>query len=103
VLNDEPVVNYEVGGQPVLVVFNAETGTGVVYERVVDGQSFTFSQVEDTTILDSETGTTWNGLTGEALEGPLTGNTLSRIKSTSSFWFGWKDWYPESEIYGLDQ
>jgi hypothetical protein len=86
----------------VLVIFNAETGTGVVYEREVEDQILTFSQVEGTTIVDAETGTTWNGLTGEALSGPFTGNTLSRIKSTSSFWFGWKDWYPESEIYGLD-
>jgi hypothetical protein len=102
VLNDEPVVNYEVGGEPVLVVFNADTGTGVVYEREVEGQILTFSQDEGTVITDSETGTIWNGLTGEALEGPLTGNTLPRIKSTSSFWFGWKDWFPESEIYGQD-
>jgi hypothetical protein len=102
-LNDEPVVNYEVGGEPVLVVFNAETGTGVVYEREVDGQLLTFSRVEGTIIMDAETGTEWNGLTGEALEGQLAGSTLSRVKSTSSFWFGWKDWYPDSEIYGLDE
>jgi hypothetical protein len=68
----------------------------------VDGQILTFSQAEETTIIDSETGTTWNGLTGESLSGPLTGTTLSRKKSASSFWFGWKDWYPDSEIYGLD-
>jgi hypothetical protein len=102
VLNDEPVVNYEVGGEPVLVVFNAETGSGVVYEREVDGQPLTFSQVEGTTIVDAETGTEWNGLTGEALGGSLAGITLNRVKSTSSFWFGWKDWYPDSVIYGLD-
>ena len=103
VLNDEPVVNYELGGEPILVVFNAETGTGVVYSREVDGQVLTFSQIEDTTIADAETGTTWNGLTGEALEGSLVGNTLTRVKSTASFWFGWNDWYPDSEIYGLDE
>jgi hypothetical protein len=102
VLNEESVVNYEVGGEPILVVFNTETGTGVVYKREVDGQVLTFSQVEGTTITDAETGTTWNGLTGEALDGSLAGSTLTRIKSTASFWFGWKDWYPESEIYGLE-
>ena len=67
VLNKEPVVNYEAGGQPILVVFNVDTGTGVVYEREVDGQLLTFSQVEKTTIVDNETGTNWNGLTGEAM------------------------------------
>lgn len=102
VLNAEPVVNYEVGGEAILVVFNADTGTGTVYGREIDEQILTFSQVEETTIMDAETGTTWNGLTGEAVDGSLIGNTLPRFKSTSSFWFGWKDWYPESEIYGLD-
>ena len=101
-LNSEPVVNYEVGGEPILVVFNAVTGTGVVYKREIDGQVLTFSQVDGTTITDVETGTQWNGLTGEALEGQLVGNTLTRVKSTASFWFGWKDWYPDSEIYGLE-
>ncbi len=102
VLNAEPVVNYEIGSEPVLVFFSAETGTGVVYIREVNGQVLSFSQVEDTTIMDGETGTTWNGLTGKAIQGPLVGNTLTRIKSTSSFWFGWKDFYPDSEIYGLE-
>ena len=102
VLNEEPVVNYDVGGEPVLVVFNIDTGTGVVYDRELDGQLLTFSQVEDTIITDDETGTKWNGLTGEAIDGPLAGQTLIRIKSTSSFWFGWKDWFPETIIYGID-
>jgi hypothetical protein len=30
------------------------------------------------------------------------GETLTRIKSTSSFWFGWKDWFPNTAVYGLD-
>ena len=102
VLNSEPIINHEAGGEPILVVFNAETGTGVVYEREVDGRTLTFSQVKGATVTDAETGTQWNGLTGEALEGPLTGETLTRVKSTSSFWFGWNDWYPNSEIYGLE-
>jgi hypothetical protein len=103
VLNKEPVVNHDVGGEPVLVVFNTETGTGVVYNRNIDGQLLTFFQREDLMIIDAETGTLWNGLTGEALEGPLAGQVLTRVKSTSSFWFGWKDWYTDSEIYGVEE
>jgi hypothetical protein len=102
VLNKEPVVNHQVGGDPALVVFNVNTGTAVVFDREVNGQVLTFSQLEGTTIMDEETGTIWNGLTGEAIDGSLLGTTLVRIKSTSSFWFGWKDWFPESEIYGLE-
>jgi hypothetical protein len=52
--------------------------------------------------MDSETGTLWNGLTGEAMSGPLAGETLTRLKSTASFWFGWVDWYPDTRIYGIN-
>jgi len=53
-------------------------------------------------LVDEETGTTWDGLTGEALDGELAGGNLERIKSTASFWFGWKDWFPETRVYGID-
>ena len=102
VLNDEPVVNHQVGGVPVLVVFNQETGTGVVFNRDVNGQTLTFAPTEGLRLQDNETGTTWDGLTGEAIEGSLQGQALTRLKSTSSFWFGWKDWYPDTRVYGSD-
>ena len=54
-------------------------------------------------LSDEETGTLWDGLTGKAIDGPLAGKRLTRLKSTSSFWFGWKDWYPDTRIYGIDE
>jgi hypothetical protein len=103
VLNEQPVVNDQIGDTSLLVVFNTETGTGLVFDRQVDEQILTFRISDGLTFIDEETGTLWDGMTGNALEGPLAGKDLSRIKSTSSFWFGWKDWYPETEIYGLEE
>jgi hypothetical protein len=100
-LNDEPLVNYQVGSLDVLVVFDAETGAGLVYDRKVEGRSLTFAPLTDQMIVDNETNTSWDVQTGRALEGPLAGSTLSRVKSTSSFWFGWKDFFPETAVYGL--
>jgi len=102
VLNDQPVVNDEVGGVPVLVFFDADSGTGVVFQRQLEGQTLTFDPVSDVTLTDRETGSTWNGFTGEALEGPLAGQRLGSVKSTSSFWFGWKDFYPQTRVYRID-
>jgi hypothetical protein len=104
VLSSEPVVNDEVGGTPVLVVFNAGTQAGVVYAREVDGQVLTFALSDPGAmhLTDAETGSRWDGMTGLAIEGPLAGKTLNRVRSTSSFWFGWKDWYPETRVYGRD-
>jgi hypothetical protein len=102
VLNDQPVVNHKIGDLNVLVVFNQDTGSAVVFDRKMGGQLLTFTQKEGLMIVDGETETTWNGLSGLAISGPLSGNTLERVKSTSSFWFGWKDFYPNTEVYGID-
>ncbi len=103
VLNETPVVNYDLGGLPILVVFNTETGTGVVFDRQVGEQTLTFQSAETGILLDDQTGTRWEAFTGVALEGELTGMQLARVKSTSSFWFGWKDWFPDTEVYSLDR
>ncbi|MBW8010568.1 MAG: DUF3179 domain-containing protein [Chloroflexi bacterium] len=102
VLNDEPIVNDLIADTSVLVVFNYFTSTGVVFDRNLNGETLTFSIVSDLTITDDQTGSTWDGLTGTAIDGPLAGETLTRLKSTGIFWFGWSDWFPETEVYGLE-
>jgi hypothetical protein len=102
VLNDQPVVNDTIGDTDVLVVFNDETGTGVVFDRSIEGETLTFSSNEGLELIDEETGSIWNGLTGEAIDGSLAGKVLERVKSTSSFWFGWKDFHPDTRIFGLN-
>lgn len=99
-LNETPVVNDEIGGDPVLVVFDKDTAASAVFSRILDGQTLTFSQTDDLTLTDSETGSTWAGLTGLATDGPLQGKRLTQLKSTSSFWFGWKDFYPGTRVWG---
>jgi hypothetical protein len=98
---EETLVNDEVGDEPVLVVFDMDATSGIVFNRrTQDGEILTFN-VEDGLILtDEQTGSSWDGLTGSAIDGPLQGAQLDRIKSTKSFWFGWKDFYPDTRVYG---
>jgi len=107
ILNNEPVVNDVVGGESVLAIFRPEVLTGFVFSRIVDGQTLTFA-LEDSdtatpTLVDAETGSRWSVFNGVATDGPLAGQTLERIPSTSSFWFGWKDFHPETYVYGVDE
>ncbi|NJN84844.1 MAG: DUF3179 domain-containing protein [Caldilineaceae bacterium] len=100
-LAETPVVNDTVVGIPLLVVFKADTRTGLIFGREVAGRELTFEPTDDPLeIRDQETGSVWLILTGLALDGPLAGQSLERLPSTSSFWFGWKDWYPETHLYG---
>jgi hypothetical protein len=105
VLSFEPVVNDNVGGTPVLVVFGQDNVTTAVFSREVGDQTLTFSlaNAESLSLTDAETGSTWRALTGEATDGPLAGQRLDQLKSTNSFWFGWKDFYPETRVYGVDE
>ena len=107
VLNRSPVVNDTVADEPVVVTFDADSGAGVVFSRIVDGQTLTFEPYNTegdsasglVYIQDVETQTRWLALTGEAVEGELLGTRLVQIPTTLSFWFGWKDFYPDTEIY----
>jgi hypothetical protein len=102
-LNEQPVVNDTVGDEAILVWFEAETAVSVAYSRVVNEQTLTFAATDTPHILqDSETGSTWDAFSGTALVGPLAGEQLTRLKSTTSFWFGWKDIHPDTLLFGVD-
>lgn len=100
-LGDAGVVNVEVNARPIAVAFASDTAAAAVFDRRVDGRVLTFAPGDDPLdIVDHETGSTWFVPTGAAVTGPLAGAELSRLPSTSSFWFGWKDWYPETALFG---
>lgn len=101
-LSQEPVVNAQVGELPVLVLFDAENANGVAFSRQISDRVLTFELATDGLLRDLETGTLWDLSEGEAVEGLLAGEKLDRVKSTTSFWFGWKDFHPDTLVYGDD-
>lgn len=106
-MRDELVVNDVVGGEPVLAIYRPEAMTAFVFRRTVDGQTLTFSLADGDTsapaLVDAETGSRWSLFSGVASDGPLAGKTLERLPSTTSFWFGWKDFHPDTTVYGIDE
>ncbi len=99
-LTEEIVVNDEVAGRPLMVAFQPQTRAASVFDRRIGDQTLTFAAGKAALeLVDQETGSTWFLLSGMATDGPLAGEELVRIPSTSSFWFGWKDWHPETKLY----
>lgn len=113
-LDDERVVNDEVGDQPVAVFWGAsdtadaldsgviaeaqDIGTGIAYDPVVDGQRLTFEATGDTEFVDNETGTTWTIL-GKAVSGELAGEELDLVNHRNEFWFAWHAFFPDAEVW----
>ncbi len=99
-LTQQPVVNAQVGDLPILVLFDADNAHGIAFSRQISDRVLTFESTADGLLRDLETGTLWDLSEGEAIDGPLAGEKLSRVKSTTSFWFGWKDFHPDTLVYG---
>lgn len=103
-LSEQPIVNDLLGDLPILVVFDKDNASGVVFLRQdPGGGALTFQGSDHSRLKDNETGSEWDGLSGEAISGPLKGYSLQRIKSTVAFWFAWKDWFPQTRVYGVEE
>jgi Protein of unknown function (DUF3179) len=100
-LNNQPVVNEQVGAMDVVAVFDPDGATGYVFERQVGDTILTFESVQSDTPLmqDAETDTLWDGVTGVAIEGPLAGEELVAVPAFASFWFAWSDFFPDSAVW----
>ena len=98
----EGVVNDEIGGEPVLVIYDEVSRTGVAFSRHQEGQVLEFDREAgpDFTIMDRQTGTRWSRQ-GKALEGPLEGSSLQFVPSFISEWYGWSAYHPESGLFEL--
>jgi hypothetical protein len=111
-LQEIGAANDTVGNTPIVVLWQAGTasalddsavagghdvGAAAAYNRVVDGQTLSFSREGDR-ILDAETGSSWNVL-GRALDGPLAGTQLEPVVGVNHFWFSWAAFRPETRIF----
>jgi hypothetical protein len=90
------VVNDFVGDIPVMVWAGEENFHA--YIRQIGDQVLTF-RLDGDRLVDEETGSTWNITRGLATEGPLKGQGLQAVPSSSSFDWAWVDFYPDTAFY----
>jgi hypothetical protein len=110
-LQDEPVVNEEVAGTPVVVFFDPEAssaldepsiassravGTAAAFDRRIEGQTLTF-RLDGERFVDEQTGSEWD-LTGHAVSAPLQGERLKPVRHDEQFWFALAAFVPEARI-----
>ncbi len=99
-LSEGGVVEDEIGGVPLVLVYDDELQAVYVYHRVIAGEKVSFAAANSPhTLQDSVTGSTWDWRTGQATDGALTGTSLTPYPSTLTFWFAWAGIFPETEVY----
>lgn len=94
------------GGQPVMVTYCTVCRTGRVFRPVVNGQPETFRLVGmdhfNAMFEDATTGSWWRQANGEAIAGPLKGDTLPEVFSEQMTLKQWVALHPNTLVMQPD-
>jgi hypothetical protein len=96
-LADVRLANLTFEDKPLVVFMTEDRTTSVVWDRRLGDRTLTF-RVEGDQMIDAETGSTWEPLTGKAVGGALQGRTLSSFPYVTGFWHAWKAHFPETAL-----
>jgi len=97
-LRKQSLVNDHLDDQPLLISYDHAGGTAVVFDRTVDGRTLTFAD-DRGDMVDHETGTTWDRVTGKAIAGELAAHALRQLRGIISLNHAWASFYPESTYW----
>ncbi len=106
ILDHHELANDTLGGEAVALVDCTLCRTGVLYSRIVDGQELHFETSgllinSNKIMVDTQTETLWEQLTGVAIAGPLKGTTLDRFPITVTRWSDWVAEHPDTDVLAV--
>ena len=95
----EKLVKDHVGAQPVLLVVGPDEQSIRVFRTSQD--FYRIGPAKDGRLLiDAPTGSEWN-FQGCAISGQQKGVCLERIAAVKDYWFDWRNYNPQTTVYGL--
>lgn len=97
------MINDSFQGTPIVVAYIIAQRTGTAWKRTVGGKTLTFRAEYDPrkgfVLVDLETNTTWDPVSGEAIEGSFQGAKLNRVTYNPILIDRFKVHYSDGEIY----
>jgi hypothetical protein len=90
-----------IGETEIVVLLGEDKKSVRAFERSIDGRTLEFFVKPDSSeIIDAETGSSWD-FSGKATSGELAGKQLKKINVLKDYWFDWKTYNPQTQIYSL--
>ncbi len=90
-----------VGGEEIIIFLGEDKKSVRAFERTVDGKTLEFLMKPDSSeIVDAETGSIWD-FSGKAVSGELAGKQLKKITALKDYWFDWKTYHADTQLYAL--
>lgn len=99
-LAHERFVEEHFEGAPIAIYLSEDLSTARVFDRTVDGRALSLSLKDGEQLVDAETGSRWDPVSGEAVSGELQGKKLQALVSTYAVWFAWEHYRPDTTIRG---
>lgn len=96
-IEKERLIQDTVGGEPIVILHDEDSGSSKGFKRMLDGQVLNF-RLEDGALRDTATDSEWN-FDGEAISGEWQGQTLEPIVLEGGYWFSWAAAFPQTNVY----
>ena len=101
------IVNDKIKGEPVLVTYCPLCGSGIAYERIINGEEVEFGTSgklynSNLVMYDRKTNSYWTQIDGLAVVGELTGTELVPLSIDTVVWRDWRANHPDSEVLSKD-
>lgn len=101
------IVNDKIAGDPILITYCPLCGSGIAYERRIDGEEVEFGTSgklynSNLVMYDRRTDSYWTQIDGLAVVGELTGRRLTPVSIDTVVWRDWKKEHPDSGVLSQD-
>jgi hypothetical protein len=97
------LVNDTIGRKPILVSYCPLCGSGLIFDRALDGEAVEFGvsgllHNSDLVMYDRKTASLWQQITGAAFAGAKRNQVLQAIPSSMTTWSQWRGAHPETVV-----
>ncbi len=103
VMDYHEVVNDKIGDLPYSMTYCPLTGTGIAWERTIDGDPVEFGVSgmlfrNNLIAYDRKTDTNYSQMQMRAVNGPRKGEQLETLQVIQTKWSTWKKMFPEAQV-----
>lgn len=99
-LHDKGLIEDQLGGIPILLVYDHPLQVVFVFRRDIGGEVLSFTADDQPhTLRDLRTSSSWNWRTGQAVTGDMAGAALAPVEAKLTYWFAWAGIFPETDVY----
>lgn len=107
ILDWHEIINDKIGDVALAVTYCPLTGTGIGWNRMVDGKETTFGVsglLYNTNLIpyDRSTNSNWSQILNESVNGDLQGEKADLIMMVETDWGTWKSLYPDTKVVSVN-